>query len=109
MQQVVRKEENNVENCEQTKKKSRRVEKRKVVNSEKTLINFQPTLICSQCIAKSVRNPIIANTRHVIDLHLNKVHASLVGCFCFIEEKKRMNKFFTGKLLKEHQLNHHKK
>ena len=53
-------------------------------------------------MAESVRNPFIANTRYVNDFQLN-VPANLVCCFCFTEEK-RMNKFFTEKLLKEHQL-----
>ena len=62
----INKAENNVENCEQPKQTRRPVEKRKVVNSEETLSDFQPTLLCSQCMAKSVGNPFIANTRHAI-------------------------------------------
>ena len=72
------------------------------------LSNFQPTLICSRCIAESVGNPIIANTRHAMDLHFNEVHANLACCFGLTEEK-RMNKLFTEKLSKEHQLNYHEK
>ena len=97
------KAENIVENCEQPKQKRQRVEKCKVVNSADTLSNFQPTLICSQCITESVGNAFIANTRHAMDLHLNEVYADLVCCFCFTEEKI-MNNFLTEKLLKEHQL-----
>ena len=64
----INKAENIAENCEQPKQKRQLVEKRKVVNSEETLSNFRPILICSRCITESVGNPFIANTRHAMYL-----------------------------------------
>ena len=91
------------DNC---KPKSKRPRVKKCTTTTKQILNFKPTLICRECIADRVVQPFIANNQHAMDFYLSEVHPSLLCSFCSIQEKK-INKFITEKLLKEHQVNHH--